>query len=142
MSLELFIIIVHEVDLHVLDVLSCEAIFSVEELDNLILGGSHCAIILNHHILKCLDKPALDVAGFGSLDCSIDETLTASHGVEEELLRSEASQIAVFDEALTGWTKIVLAEVRQSPLAETEGNTLTLNILLPHTSHNLRDVKV
>jgi len=57
--------------------------------------------------------------------------------VEEELLRCQASQVAVLDEALALWAVVILTEVRQSTLAEAKGDTLTLNVLLSHTGHDL-----
>jgi len=62
--------------------------------------------------------------------------------VKEELLGSEAIQVAILDEALALWAVVVLAEVRKGALVETEGDTLTLDILLAHTGHDLRDVEV
>jgi hypothetical protein len=54
----------------------------------------------------------LNVTSFSSLNCRIDKTLTTSHSVEEELLRSQSGQIAVLDESLASWPIIVLAEMR------------------------------
>jgi hypothetical protein len=62
--------------------------------------------------------------------------------VKEELLRGEAIQVAILDKALALWAVVVLAEVRKGALVETEGDTLTLDILLAHTGHDLRDVEV
>lgn len=137
MTFKLIIIIIHQVDFHVLNVLCRKAIFSVQELDNLFLRSTHSTIILNHDIFKSLYKSPLNISSLSSLDSSIDQTLTTSHGVEEKLLRCETCEIAILDEALASGTEIILAEMRKSSLTETERNTLTLNILLTDASHDL-----
>jgi len=50
MSFKLFIIVIHQVYFHVLNVLSSKAILSVQELDYLFLRCAHSAIILYHDI--------------------------------------------------------------------------------------------
>ena len=112
MTFKLFVIIIHQVDFHVLNVFSSEAILSVQELDNLFLRCAHSTIILDHDIFKSFDKSPLNISSLSSLDSGIDQTLTTSHGVEEELLRCETSEVAILDEALASGTEIILAEVR------------------------------
>jgi len=103
-------VVVHlfQLDLEILDILACHAIFAVEELNHLLLRSAHGAVILDHHVLQGLDQTALYVARLGSLDGCIDETLTTTHGVEEELLRRESAQVAVLNEALALWAEVVL----------------------------------
>ncbi len=55
MVLQLIIIVIHELDLHVLNVLSGKPILSVEELYHLFLRCAYCPIVLNHHILQGLN---------------------------------------------------------------------------------------
>ena len=81
------------IDTLVLNVGTVETILSVDELDDISEGVSHSAIIFDHDFLKSLDQLTLDVTGFGSLDSSIDQTFTTSHGVEEELGRSQATEV-------------------------------------------------
>ena len=64
-------------------------------------------------------------------------TFSASHGVKEELGRSESGEIGILDESSRLGTVIVFDEVRKGSMAETERNTLTLDVLLTHTSNNL-----
>ena len=40
----------------------------------------------DHEVFHCLHQPALDVPSGGGLDSCVNETLTPSHGVEEQLL--------------------------------------------------------
>ena len=59
-----------------------------------------------------------------------------------ELRRCQSCKVRVLDEASGLGTVIVLDEVGQGALAETEGNPLTLDVLLPHTSNNLVVTKI
>ena len=49
----------------------------------------------------------------GRLDRRVNETFPATHGVEEELLRGEASQVRVLHKPTRLGAVIVLGEVRQ-----------------------------
>lgn len=79
----------------------------------------------------------LELTSLSSLDSCIDQTLSASHSVEEELGWSQASQVGVLNEASALRTVIILNEVRQCAVFEAKGNSLTLHVLLPHHSNNL-----
>ena len=142
LSADVQIICLQQWNCHIFDVFSSHAILSIQELHNLLFRSSHSSIILYHYIFKCFDQSSLNVASFGCFDSCIDQSFSASHSVEEELLRSQPLQVAVFDESFTLWTEIILGKVRKRSSVETEGNTFTLNILLTHTSHNLRDIKI
>lgn len=96
--LEGFVVHAHKANLHVLNVLASHAIFSIQELNDLLLTGPNSTIILDHHIFKGLDESALDVTSLGSLNGGINETFTATHSVEEELRGGQAAQIAVLYE--------------------------------------------
>ena len=59
-----------------------------------------------------------------------------------KLWRCQSCKVRVLDEASGLGTVIVLDEVGQGALAETEGNPLTLDVLLSHTSNNLVVTKI
>lgn len=122
-----------------LDVLSCQAILAITQLDHLVDGVAHCAVILHHHRLHRLDETTLDVTGLGSLDSCVDETLSASHGVEEELCWCQAGQVGVLYKASALRAVIILNEVRQCAVFEAKGDSFTLHVLLPHHSNNLNE---
>jgi hypothetical protein len=90
-----------------------KSIFSVDELDNLVSGGSHSAIIFHLNIFQCFDESSLDITGVCSFDSSIDETFSTAHSMEVEFLWGKTSYIAVGHETLTLWTKVVFTEMRQ-----------------------------
>ena len=82
-------------------------------------------------------SPLAILTGFSRLDGGIDETLTTSHGVEEELRWGESGEVGVLDEAARFRAVVVLDEVRQGSLPETERNSLTLDVLLTDASNDL-----
>lgn len=71
------------------------------------------------------------------LDSCVDQTLSASHGVEEELCWRQASQVGILHKASTLRAVVILNEVRQRAVFEAEGDSFTLHVLLPHHSNNL-----
>lgn len=77
------------------------------------------------------------LTGLSSLDSCVDQTLSASHSVEKELCRCQAGQVGVLHEASALRTVVILDEVRQRAVFEAEGDSFTLNVLLPHHSNNL-----
>lgn len=77
------------------------------------------------------------LTGLSRLDSSVDETLTATHGVEEELGGGEASQVGVLHKAPALRAVIILDEVGQRAVLEAEGDPLTLHVLLPHHCDHL-----
>lgn len=62
--------------------------------------------------------------------------------MEEELVRGEPLVVGVRHESTTFWAEIVLQEVRNRPLQEPEGNSLSFHILLPHKPRNLRNIDI
>ena len=58
--------------------------------------------------------------------------------MKEELLRGQPSKVAILNETAGLGPKVVLHEVRESALLETEGDALTFNTLLADASNNLR----
>ena len=85
-------------------------------LDNIIVGNSDGSVVSDGCGLHGLDQSALDVSGFGGFDSGIDETLSASHGVEEKLGGRQAGQVRVLHEPLRLRRVIVLHEMRQSSI--------------------------
>jgi len=62
--------------------------------------------------------------------------------VEVKLGWRQTCQVRVLDEALGLGSEIVLSEMRQCSAVETKLNTLTFDVLLTDTSHNLGNVHV
>ena len=62
--------------------------------------------------------------------------------MEVELVWLQADHIAVFDETFAFWAEVILCEMRKRPLVEAERNSLTFDVLLSNTRHDLRDIVV
>ena len=77
------------------------------------------------------------ITSLSSLDSCVNKTLSASHGVEEELCWCQAGQVGVLHKASALRTVIIFNEVRQCAVFETKGDSFTLHVLLPHHSNNL-----
>lgn len=58
--------------------------------------------------------------------------------MEEKLGGCQASKVRVLHETTRLRAVVVLDEVRQGAVAEAERDSLTLNVLLPHTGNDLR----
>lgn len=71
------------------------------------------------------------------LDSCINQTLSASHGVEEEFCWCQAGQVGVLHKTSALRTVVILDEVRQCAMFEAKRDSLTLHVLLPHHSNNL-----
>lgn len=87
-----------------------------------------------------LNKSPLDVARLGSLDGRVDETFATTHRVEKELGGQQAGQVRVLDESACFRTVVVLNKMRQGAPLEAIRNTLSLNVLLAHTSDYLQRI--
>ena len=125
------------VDLLRLDVGGVHAVLAVQELNHVSGGVSHRAVVLDDDVLHRLDQTPLDVTRLGSLHCGIDETLATAHGVEEELLRGETSQVGVLDKPARLGAEIILGKVRQGTAVEAEGDALPLDVLLTDARDHL-----
>jgi hypothetical protein len=81
----------------------------------------------------------LDVTGLGSLDSSIDQSLAPAHSVEEELDWCQSGEVGILNEATRLRAIVVLDEVRQGPVTESEWNALALHVLLTDTGDDLEN---
>lgn len=57
--------------------------------------------------------------------------------MEKEFLWGKATEVTVLNKAFAFRAIVILAEMWKSPLMEAKWNSLTLNILLSHTRHDL-----
>ena len=120
--------------------LASHAVLTIEECNDDFAARSDSAIVLYHDVFERLHQSTRNVASIGSLDGRIDQTFTASHRVEVKLRWRQSCQVAVSDEAFRWCRVIVFCEMRQRALVETKADSLTFDVLLSATRHNLRDV--
>eukprot|EP00052_Salpingoeca_macrocollata_P029267 m.293933 g.293933 ORF g.293933 m.293933 type:complete len:699 (-) comp22962_c0_seq7:2402-4498(-) len=132
----------HGGQLLVLDKGAVHAVLAVAQLDQIAVGVAHRAVVLQTQALHALDQAPLDVAGLCRLDSRVNETLAPAHGVEEELLRRQPSQVRVEHKPLGVGPVVVLDKVRQRAIAEAKGNALALDVLLAHAGNDLGNVEV
>jgi hypothetical protein len=123
-----------------LDEGAVHAVLAVYELDQISKRVANRAAVVDHDILECLHESTLNVTRLGRLDGGINETLTTSHGVEEEPVQSETTKLRVLDESAGLEAEVVLVEMRKQAMAEYERNTRTLDGLLADTHRHLLDV--
>jgi len=131
-----------QINRQIFDALTCHAIFTVNKLDQMVTRCSHSTVILDHDIFESFDQSSRNVTSLGSLDSSVNQTFSTTHSVEVKLRWSKSTQIAALDEAFRLGSKVILGEVRQGSLVESEWDSLTFDILLAYTSHDLRNVDV
>ena len=91
-------------------------------------------------VLHRLHQTALNIARIRGLDSGINETLTTSLCVVEELSRHETIHKAVLDETARLHAVVVSCKVGQSAVLKSILNTAALNQLLTQKCHHLRDV--
>mmetsp|Transcript_44451 Transcript_44451/g.74151 ORF Transcript_44451/g.74151 Transcript_44451/m.74151 type:complete len:329 (-) Transcript_44451:2589-3575(-) len=125
------------VELLGLDPDGVHAVLAIQELDHVAHGVAHRAVVLHHHILQRLDQPPLDVPCLRRLHRRVDQPLATAHGVEEELLRGEPSQVRVFHEPAALRAVVVLGEVRQRAVHKPVRDTFPLHVLLAHAGNHL-----
>lgn len=63
-------------------------ILTVSKLHNTAVVIPHCQVVADDKGFKLLDKASLQVTGTTGLYSSVDQTFTASHTMEEEVLGS------------------------------------------------------
>ncbi|KAI6761227.1 hypothetical protein HG531_001780 [Fusarium graminearum] len=71
---------------------SIETVFAIKELNNVAQRITNSTIVARRKVFKSLDQSSLNVTSFSSLDRSINETFSTSHGVEEKLARGKTTQ--------------------------------------------------
>lgn len=70
--------------------LSTVAILAIYKLDNVASRVPNSSIILNHDILKSLDKFPLDIASLTCFDCCVNNTFSTPHCMEKVFWRGQA----------------------------------------------------
>ena len=117
---------------------SIHPVLPVSQLYQVAIRVPNGPIVVDHEPLHGFDQTTLDVPRPGGLNGRVDETLTTTHGVEVELVRSETGEVGVLHEALALGTVVVLDKVRQGAVTEAEWDSLPLNVLLTNTGNDLQ----
>ena len=132
---------VYQGNVLVLNAGGVDAIFAVGELDDFSHIVADGAIIFYLQVFQTLDQTTLDISSLRRLDGSVDETHTTTHRVEEELGRSQAGNVRVFDKSTRAWRIVIFAEMRQCTVIESIGHTLAVDTLLSDARNHLGNVQ-
>ena len=138
--LEFLVVHFQERDRKILDMLSFQAVFSVDKLNHVVSRSPHGSIVFDLDIFERFNKSPLNIARFSCFDSSIDETFTSSHRMEVELCGLQTIHVAVGDETFTLSSEVIFTEMGERSSIEAKWNSLSVDVLLPYASHNLRDV--
>jgi hypothetical protein len=95
------------------DILSRKRILAINFLQQVTLTVSDGAIVLHDQIFKRFHQFPLNIARTRGLDSSIRQSLSASHGVEEELMRFEPAVERAEDKSSGLGRVVIFAEMRQ-----------------------------
>lgn len=118
-----------------------QTIVSVPKLnDFLAITGSYSVVIHHPYVFNQLYETPLHIACIGRFDCSIDDTLSASHGMEKKLSCRKARKKAVLDKPSRFWRLDQPGEVRQRSLSEPVCDSFSSDCLLPYTTDHLTEV--
>ena len=116
-------------------------IFTVAKLNNFAECIPSRSIIFNRNIFQCFDQTALNIPSLRCFTGSINQTFPSTHGMKEEFLGGQSSQVRIFHKPSTFRRMIIFCEVRQSSVIKPERNALSFNILLSHTSSHLGNIQ-
>lgn len=119
-----------------------QAVISVAELNDLFRAHPDRLIVANRDILKHFHESPLHVTRVGCLDSGVNETLSTSNCVEEELSCCESAVETVFDESLCGRVLGMVVEVGQRSVEESVGHSHATYCLLAYASNHLTEVNV
>src|SRR5437870_11683851 len=100
-------------------------------------GASDRRLVLGSKMLDSVYESALHVPALLSPNCSIDQPLSSSHCVEEELYRFQSIPIVVIDEAPRRCSHVSRFEEAESSSSVSLHVPLYTNILLTRVSSHL-----
>ena len=118
-----------------------DAVLAVPELYDVADAVAHRAVVLDAQVLEGVDEAALHVAALLSAYSRVDQTLAATHAVEEVLQRREPVAVAVVDEAPRLRRRVPVLEVGQCAVLVAPHDALATDRLLSYAAHHLADVE-
>src|SRR5438034_10022213 len=98
-------------------------------------------VILDSEMLESVDETALHVPTLLSPHCSIDQPLSSTHCVEEELYRVQSIPITVIDKASRCSSHVSRFEEAESSSSVSPQDPLSTNRLLTHVCSHLPNVE-
>src|SRR6266480_3017405 len=117
-----------------------DPVLTIPHLDDVSSRVSDGRVILDSEMLESVDETALHVPALLSPHCSIDQPLSSSHCVEEELYRVQSIPITVIDEASWCSSHVSRFEEAESSSSVSPQYPLSTNRLLTHVCSHLPNV--
>src|SRR2546427_13092455 len=114
-----------------------DPVLTIPHLDYVSSRVSDRRVILDSEMLESVDETALHVPALLSPHCSIDQPLSSTHCVEEELYRFQSIPIAVIDEASWCSSHVSRFEEAESSSSVSPQDPLSTNRLLTHVCSHL-----
>src|SRR6266480_194276 len=118
-----------------------DPVLTIPYLDYVSSRVSDRRVILDSEMLKGIDETALHVSALLSPHCSIDQPLSSTHCVEEELYRFQSIPITVIDEASRCSSHVSRFEEAESSSSVSPQDPLSTNRLLTHVCSHLPNVE-
>src|SRR6266699_4160406 len=118
-----------------------DPVLTIPHLDDVSPRVSDRRVILDSKMLKGGDETALHVPALLSPHCSIDQPLSSTHCVEEELYRVQSIPITVIDEAPRCSSHVSRFEEAESSSSVSPQDPLSTNRLLTHVRIHLPNVE-
>src|SRR6266581_734501 len=109
-----------------------DPVLTIPHLDDVSTRVSDRRVILDSEMLESVDETALHVPALLSPHCSIDQPLSSTHCVEEELYRVQSIPITVIDEAPRCSSHVSRFEEDESSSSLSPQDPLSTNRLLTH----------
>src|SRR3989441_2594016 len=117
------------------------AVLAIPLLDDVSARVSDRRVIVDSEMLESVDETALHLPALLSPHCSIDQPLSSSHCVEEELYRVQSIPITVIDEASRCSSHVSRFEEAESSSSVSSQDPLSTNRLLTHVCSHLPNVE-
>src|SRR5437879_11451178 len=107
-----------------------DPVLAIPYLDYVSPRVSDRRVVLDSEMLESVDETALHVPALLSPHCSIDQPLSSSHCVEEELYRVQSIPITVIDEASRCSSHVSRFEEARGSSCVSPQHPVSTNILL------------
>lgn len=118
-----------------------KTIITISELnDFLSIASSNCKIIHNSNVFDKFYQSSLHVACISSLDCCINDTLSATHCMEEKFCGSQSWKETIFYKPSCLWSFKKPRKMWKWSLSKTIFDSFTTNSLLTNTANHLTEI--
>src|SRR2546428_10556252 len=118
-----------------------DSILPVPDLDYIAPGVSHCRVILDSEVFESVEEAALHLSALLGPHSGIDEPLSSSHCVEEELYRIQSISVTVIDETPRRSSHVSRLEEAEGSSSVSPQDSLPANRLLANIGGHLSNIE-